>query len=449
MTLRVYLARWILPISAPPIAHGAVAVEDGRITWIGPARDAPDRQRIDLADAVLLPGLVNAHAHLELTAMRGFLEELPFRRWILQLTGARQAVMTPERHLAAARLGIAEGLLAGITTFGDVSDAATSLDALAQMGVRGVLFQEVFGPDPAQCAGAIAGLRAKVQDLRARAGPLVRVGVSPHAAYTVSDELFHATAAFARHESLPLTVHVAESRAESDLVARGTGDFADALRARGIGVAPRARSPVDLLHRTGVLEAGPLLVHAVRVDDADLALIAGSGSRVVHCPASNAKLGHGVAPIVEMRERGIVVGLGSDSVASSNRMDLLDEGRVAVLQQRARLQRPDVLSAREVLEVATAGGARALGLDAEIGTLEPGKAADLVAFAVDGLRDAPVFAPEEALVFGAAGRWPRLVMVQGRELVRDGRLLADVAADAAVARESASALAAFARTSDA
>jgi 5-methylthioadenosine/S-adenosylhomocysteine deaminase len=442
MTLRVYLARWILPITAPPIPHGAVAVDDGRITYVGPAVTAPEGLRTDLADAVLLPGLVNAHAHLELTGMRGFLEDLPFRTWILRLTRVRQDVMTDERNLAAARLGIAEGLLAGITTYADVSDAATSLDALLQMGVRGLVFQEVFGPDPAQCAACMDGLRHKVESLAARATPLVHVGVSPHAPYTVSDDLFRATAAYARAESVPITVHIAESAAEHDLVTAARGDFADALRARGIAVGPRARSPVDLLQRTGVLDARPLLIHAVRVDDADLRAIADSGSSVVHCPASNAKLGHGIAPVVGLRARGVAVGVGSDSVAASNRMDLLDEGRLAVLQQRARLLRPDVLPAREVLGLLTLGGARVLGLEREVGSLEPGKAADLAAFPLDGPGDTPVFGPEEALVFGAAGRRPRLVMVQGRVLVRDGHLIEDVRPDLATVRATAIAMAA-------
>ncbi|MGQ0650431.1 MAG: amidohydrolase family protein [Gemmatimonadaceae bacterium] len=443
MTVRVYLARWILPISSPPIANGAVAVEHERISWVGPASGAPAGLVADLGNVALMPGLVNAHSHVELTAMRGFLEDLPFRQWILRLTQSRQAVMTPARHLASARAGLAEGLLAGITTFGDVSDAGYSLDAMLQMGVRGVMFQEVFGPDPAQCGEAIDALRVKVASLRARTNTFVQVGVSPHAPYTVSDALFRATAAFARDESLPITIHIAESQAEHDLVTRGQGDFAHALRARGIGVVPRAATPIALLHDTGVLAARPALIHAIHVGREDLGRIADSGSRVVHCPASNAKLGHGTAPVDDMRTRGIPVGLGTDSVASSNRMDLLDECRLASLQQRSRLQNPAALPAREVLEWATLGGAQALGLERDVGSLDTGKLADLVAFPLEGARDTPVFAPEEALVFGAAGRRPRLVMVQGKELVRDGLLLADVRQDLAIVNETAAALIAF------
>jgi len=444
MTRRVYLARWVLPIVSPPIPDGAVVVDGTRIVWVGRASDAPEGLRHDLGASILMPGLVNVHTHLELTAMRGFLEELPFRRWIVHLTKAREASMNGDRGVAAARVGIAEGLLAGITTFGDASDTGRSLDAMLQMGVRGITWLEVFGPSPSQCAGALAELRGRVDAFRPRATDLVRIGVSPHAPYSVSDDLFAATAQYALDEALPVTVHIAESRDEWALVVEGEGEFADGLRARGIAVAPRGVSPIALLDRLGVLRTRPLLIHAVRVTTDDQQRIAASGSPVAHCPASNAKLGHGVAPVMEMLGHGIRIGLGTDSVASSNRMDLLDEARLAVLQQRASLQRPDALSARRVLEMATMGGADALGLNGRIGSLEPGKEADLAAFPIDAVRDAPVFGPEDALVFGAAGRRAVLVTVAGRELVRDGRLLADLRQDLALLEEAGAALSAAA-----
>ncbi|MCC6316145.1 MAG: amidohydrolase family protein [Gemmatimonadaceae bacterium] len=438
---RVYVARWVLPIATAPIARGAVAIEDGRIVWVGPVQEAPPGPRIDLGDCALTPGLVNVHAHLELTPMRGWLEDLPFRQWILRLTKTREATMTEARRLAAARVGLAEGLLAGITTWADVSDSGVSLDAMVSMGVRGIVFREVFGPDPAQCPSAIGALRTQVESMRARSTDLVSVGVSPHAPYTVSDALFRATASLALDDGYPLTVHVAEGAAEDALVRAGSGEFAEAWRARGIAVSPRARSPIALLHDTGILVTRPLLVHAVRADAADVALVRDSGSRVAHCPASNAKLGHGIAPLLELRAAGVPVGLGSDSVASSNRVDLLDEARVAAFQQRVRLGRPDALSAGEALRMATLGGAESLGMGQAIGALVPGLAADLVAFPLDGVGDVPVHAPEPALVFGAAGRRARFVTVAGRELVRDGALLADIRADVAVVHEAALALA--------
>ncbi|HEV8217076.1 MAG TPA: amidohydrolase family protein, partial [Gemmatimonadaceae bacterium] len=204
-----YHARWIVPVTSPPEADAAVAVEGDRIAYVGPMVDAPAGDDVDLGDVILMPGLVNAHCHLELTAMRGFLEDLDFRRWILRLTTARQAVLDRDALLDSARYGIEEGLRAGITTFADTSDSAVGLQAMREALVRGIVYQEVFGPDPSQCAKSIADLRAKIEGLRYLETPLVRVGVSPHAPYTVSDDLFKATAKLARELGLPVAVHIA------------------------------------------------------------------------------------------------------------------------------------------------------------------------------------------------------------------------------------------------
>ena len=419
-----YHARWVLPISAPPIEHGTVVVRDGRIAWVGPRADAPAGDDRDLGEALLMPGLVNAHTHLELTVMRGFLEDLSFDRWIIRLNGVKRAVLDRGRMLDSARLGIVEGLRAGITTYADTCDSGVAFDAMLEAGVRGIMYQEVFGQRPDECGQSLAGLRDKVTALRPRQTPLVRVGVSPHAPYTVSDALYAAVARYAREEGLPVAVHIAESEVERAMVERGEGIFADGQRKRGIPVGPRARSSMQLMANHGILDTGALLIHCVRLDAEDVALVANSGCGVAHCPVSNAKLGNGIAPVLELHAAGATIALGSDSVASNNRMDLLAEARTAVLAQRARHGRHDVLCARDVLHFATLGGARALGLESEIGSLEPGKGADLTAFPLDACL-APVHDPEAAAVFALPGVAASLVSVAGRELVRDGRLLAE------------------------
>jgi 5-methylthioadenosine/S-adenosylhomocysteine deaminase len=419
-----YHARWIVPVSAPPIRDGTLVEHEGRIVYVGPRELAPPAAHdLDFGDALLLPGLVNAHCHLELTAMRGFLDGLGFREWILRLTAARRAVLTPESLLDASLLGIEEGVRAGITTFADTGDSGAGFDAMLERGVRGICYREVFGPDPAQCDAAIAELRAKVLAMRERETPLVRVGVSPHAPYTVSDALFRATAALARELSLPLATHVAESALESELVVDGAGAFADGLRKRGIGVAPRARSPIALLESLGVLDLAPLLIHCVRVDETDVRAIAGHECAVAHCPASNAKLGHGVAPLSELLAAGARVGLGSDSVASNDRMDLLDEARLALLLASASTKRVNALSAAGALELATLGGARALGIADDVGSLEAGKAADFAVFPLGAVGRGPVYDPVAAAVLALAGTAAWFVAVAGRPLVRDGALV--------------------------
>lgn len=417
--MKRYHARWIVPITAPSIQNGTVAVTGGRIAYVGPRAQAPAGEDMDLEDAVLLPGLVNAHTHLELTAFRGLMPDVPFREWIVTLQTAKVAVMTPERYLDAARLGIAEGLRAGVTTYADTCDSGAALPAMCEMGVRGIMYQEVFGPsaDESRVADAIAGLERRLTESAPRQTPLVRLGLSPHAPYTVSDPLF----AYAARAGWPVAVHVAESDAESRLVRDGEGPFADGLRARGIAVSPRARSPLALLAELGVLRARPLLIHAVRLDDADIAAIAAAGASVAHCPVSNAKLGHGIAPLDRLIAAGIAVGLGSDSMAANDRMDLLEEARVATLAQRTRTGRAETVAPHHALTLATLGGARALGLADRVGSLEVGKDADLAAFPLPpGFGDAN---PESAVIFALGGTPARLVTVAGTVHAMDGRVL--------------------------
>jgi 5-methylthioadenosine/S-adenosylhomocysteine deaminase len=416
-----YRARWVVPISSPPTPDGVVAVQGEQIVFVGARGDAPAGNDVDLGDVVLMPGLVNAHCHLELTAMRGFLEDLDFRRWIVRLTGARRAVLDRDALLDSARYGLVEGVRAGITTYADTCDSGVVMQAMREAGVRGVMYQEVFGPDPAQCHASIAGLREKVAGLRYLETPLVRVGVSPHAPYTVSDDLFRAAAALASEQRLPMAIHIAESELERAYVTEGAGAFADGLRRRGIAVSPRAESSIQLLATLGVLDVAPLLIHCVRINEGDIRTIAESRSPVAHCPVSNAKLGHGTAPLDELLAAGVVVGLGSDSMASNNRMDLLEEARIALLNQRARIGSWETPEALDVLEMATIGGAYALGLGDVIGSLEPGKQADLAAFRIN--RAGPTFDPVTAAVFSISGANTQFVSVAGRVLLRDGELV--------------------------
>jgi len=413
-----YRARWVVPICAAPIADGVVVVDGDRIEHVGRADSGPLGEENNLGDVILLPGLVNAHCHLELTAMRGFLEDLDFRRWILRLTNARRAVLDDDALLDSARSGLEEGVRAGVTSYADTSSSGVVIRAMREAGVRGVMYQEVFGPDPAQCAASIAELREKVAGLRYLETPLVRVGVSPHAPYTVSDDLFRATTELAREQRLPMAVHIAESELEQRLVVEAAGSFADGLRRRGIAVERRADSPIQLLARLQVLERAPLLIHCVRIDGRDVATIADSGSAVAHCPVSNAKLGHGVAPLAELLAAGVTVGLGSDSMASNNRMDMLEEARIALLAQRTRLGSSETPAAVDVLELATIAGATAIGIGDVVGTLEVGKQADLAAFALDPTY--PAQDPITSAVFSVSAARAQFVAVAGKVLVRNG-----------------------------
>ncbi len=418
-----YRAAWLLPVASPPIADGALLVdESGRLAAVDAAAHVPlpeGAEDVDLGAVALLPGLVNAHTHPELSLFRGSLEDLSFVDWIRTLVARKRALPSLDYEPAAA-WACAEALAAGITTLAATEDSGAGLDALLRAGMRGVVYREVFGPDPAQAEASMADLRRRVDMMRLRENALVRVGISPHAPYTVSDALYRNAADYARAEHLPIAVHVAESRAESELVRHGRGPFADGLAHRGIATRRRGRSSIALLQRLNVLGPSTLLIHCVRVNGEDVARIAATGAGIAHCPAANARLGHGVAPLERLLSAGIPVGLGTDSVASNNRQDLLEEARTAQLLHRATLRDPSFLPPSRLLELATLDGARALGLADRIGSLEVGKDADFCAVSLETAHAAPVHDPVAAVVLSARGADVALTAVRGRILYRGG-----------------------------
>jgi cytosine/adenosine deaminase-related metal-dependent hydrolase len=410
MSLRRLAARWVLPIGGQPIENGALLIGPaGRIEATGPDANVPsppDAELINFGSAAILPGLVNTHTHLELTGFEGRLEEREFPAWIRQLRELK-ATRTSSDYLEAARLGLQACYAAGITTIADTGDSGAAIRALAESGGAGVAYQEVFGPHPDQAEDSLAELGSRVERLGALAVGRARIGVSPHAPYTVSSRLYRAVAAWAKAERLPLAVHVAESPAESQFLGSGTGPFAEAWRARGIPL-PQSRdhTPVSWLAEHGVLSPDTLCIHAVQLKDNDMALLADSGCSVAHCPLSNQAHGHGNAPLQRLLAAGIRVGLGTDSVASVGRLDLMAEARAA------RALAPDLDSAR-VLELCTLGGARALAMDQEIGTLERGKWGDCAVIRLPG----GVVDPAEGALASGPGDVLR-TYVGGREVYR-------------------------------
>ncbi len=426
----LYFARWVLPIASPPVENGGVAVEGSRVIGTGPRDELvaqfPDAVTRDFGEAAILPGFINAHSHLELTAMRGYLEreEPDFRAWLGKLTLTRLERMTPDDLYVSAAWGAVEAARAGVTCLADASDAgAASIKALNDVGLRGIVYQESFGPNPANARENFELLREKVARLREFENERVRIGVSPHAPYTVSAPQLELIADFARAERLPLMMHAAESEAEELFMLEGRGPFAEGLARRGIEWRAPGVSTIQHLARHGILAARPLLAHCIRVDAADLETIRAAGAGIAHCPKSNAKLGHGRAPFASFVALGIKVGFGSDSVASNNLCDLLEEMRFAVLAARADgAKSGQWLNADVALQTATAGGARALGLEAETGTLAPGMRADITVVSLSGAHQTPLYDPLAALVFASSGRDVLMTMVAGQIVFSDGRV---------------------------
>jgi 5-methylthioadenosine/S-adenosylhomocysteine deaminase len=430
----LYSARWVLPVTSAAIEDGAVAIEGARIVRVGTrqalAAEFPEAEARDFGEAAILPGFVNCHSHLELTAMRGYLEreENDFFAWLKKLTLARMERMTPEDLYVSAAWGAIEAARAGVTCLADASDAASSsLRALNDVGLRGIVYQEAFGPDPKLAREQFEKLLEKIARLRPYESTLVRLGVSPHAPYTVSAPQLELIAEFALAEGLPLMMHAAESAAESELMLDGRGVFADGLAGRGIEWRVPGVSTIQYLASLGVLRAKPLLAHCIRVDEADIETIREWDARVAHCPKSNAKLGHGRAPLSAFIAKSLKVGLGSDSVASNNTCDLLEEARFAALMSRAgdrqQARAGEMMSAGEALSLATIGGARALGLEDKIGSLDVGKQADLTIVALRGAHQLPFYDTTATLIFASSGRDVLLTVVAGREVYSDGRVL--------------------------
>jgi cytosine/adenosine deaminase-related metal-dependent hydrolase len=365
-------AGWVYPVTAPPIPDGAVLVDDnGLIAAVGPSHAVPwppDVDLLEFPEGALVPGLVNCHTHLELTHLAGQVEAEQFPAWVRRIRDLKDRT-SPEEFGRAAVQGVRDCWAAGVTCVADTGSTGAVMEALHALGGRGVVYQEVFGPDPAQCATSLAGLTAAVERLRRFASARVQLGVSPHAPYTVSEPLYRAVADFARRENLPVAVHLAESREETALIRDGAGPFAEALRARGIAVEARGVSPIEYLVRLSVL-ASPncLCIHCVQLDRDDVELLSAAGARIAHCPRSNRAHGHGTAPLAAFRAAGLRVGLGTDSVVSTGDVNLWDDALAAGL------------AGEDALRMLTLDGARALGLESEIGSLEVGKQADLAVF---------------------------------------------------------------------
>lgn len=429
--MKVIAAKFVLPISSDPITDGAVAIENGRIAAVGTKSEMvaryADAAIEDHGDAVVMPGLVNAHAHLELTAMRGMLEEHDhdFPAWLLGVARARVERFTEEELAEFAVSGALEGARGGVTTFGDIGwMGRIGLEALKSVGLRGIVFQETpFSPDSRSAGQDFSVLRTNVEGLLKSATSKVRIGISPHTPYTVSGPLFGMIADYSKSEGHPVSIHLAESADEHRMMMTGESFFKAFLEREGLVWNAPGTSATAFLDSTGILATRPLFAHCIHLSDDDVAMLADSGSRIAHCPKSNAKFGHGIAPIEKYLEAGIDVGLGSDSVASNNSIDLFEESRAGLLFSRTmrnasgvREFQREFLSPRSILELATLGGAKALGMEGEIGSIETGKFADLCVVSLDHISQKPVHDVHSTLAFSTTARDVIATYVEGESV---------------------------------
>jgi 5-methylthioadenosine/S-adenosylhomocysteine deaminase len=395
----VISADWVLPLDGPPIEGGYVAWADGRITEVG--RGRAERH---YADAALLPGFVNAHSHLEYAVYAGFGDGLAFGPWIATHM-ERKSRLEPEDMLAIARSGAADSLAAGITTTADYSFSGAAAAAAQQLGLRAIVYLEVFAHEAADAERQFVEKQERLAET-----DLVRLGISPHAPYTCTVDVYR----WCLGLGIPVGTHLAESANENEWLEHGTGPFA----ASTVVVPPTGRRAVSTLEP--VLGPDLLCAHCVELEPSELALLAERDVPVAHCPRSNALLGCGIAPLAELRAAGVRVGLGTDSPASTPSFDVFEEMRAAVCFARARERRAGALSADEALCLATVEAARALRMDGEVGTLTPGKRADLAVVSLAGSPYHPVEDPAAAVVFGGSPERVLETIVEGQTRYQTG-----------------------------
>ncbi|MYM62888.1 TRZ/ATZ family hydrolase [Pseudomaricurvus sp. HS19] len=408
-------ARWMVPVipANTLLSDCALVIDQGRIKAILPSAEAERRftarqtERMD--NHLLIPGLVNAHGHAAMSLLRGYADDQPLQTWLQDhIWPAEAQWVSPEFVFDGTELAAAEMIRAGTTTFSDMyffpEEAAR---AVLKSGMRSQLAFPIFdfptawgtGPDDYIHKGLA------LHD-NYRSHPLINVVFGPHAPYTVSDEPLQRIATLAEETQCGIHIHLHETAQE----------VADAVAASG-------ERPIERLNRLGVLSPLTQCVHMTELNNDDIELLAQSGAHVIHCPESNLKLASGFCPVHKLQQAGVNVALGTDGAASNNDLDLLAEMRTAALLAKAVSGDASALNAHQALHMATLAGARALGLESEIGSLEAGKSADITAIALDELEQQPLYNPVSTLAYTQLSHKVSHVWVAGRKLLQDRRLL--------------------------
>lgn len=408
-------ARWVVPVDPAGVVldNYAVVVDHGRIVALLPQREAAGRfsarSRKNLDQHVLIPGLVNLHTHAAMSLLRGLADDLPLMEWLQQHVWPAEALHVSEQFvLDGTMLACAEMLRAGITCFNDMyffpgaaAEAARAAGIRAVIGLITVDFPSNYATDADDYLAKGLAVRDQLLD-----EPLLSFCLAPHAPYTVSERSFSRVLTLAEQIELPIHLHLHETVQEID----------DSLKRFGM-------RPIERLRRLGLLSPALIAVHAVHLEAYEIELLAKHGCSVAHCPSSNLKLASGIAPIAELFAKGINIGLGTDGAASNNRLDLLQEMRLAALLAKGRSGRADAINAHQVLRMATLGGARALGLEACIGSISVGKAADLCAISINDVALAPCYDPVSHLAYAVGREHVSDVWVAGRIRVESGQLV--------------------------
>ena len=412
----IWSGRYVITMDAQRrvIENGAVAIRGDRILAVGPKAEIDARyqakQRLDRPEAIIAPGLINTHTHAAMSLFRGIADDLTLQDWLTKFIFPAEAKnVTPDFVRWGTRLGCLEMLLSGTTTYTDMyyfEDVVA--EATKEAGMRGVLGETIIGfpvADNKTPADALVFTEKFLK--RFQNDPLIVAAVAPHALYTNSDETLKASRALANKYQAPLVIHLSETKKEND-----------------DEQAKRHASPTKTLDDLGVWNGRSVAAHGVWVSEADMAILKARGVGVAHCPSSNMKLASGVAPVTRMLALDMKVGLGPDGPAGSNNdFNLFEEMDLAAKLQKVTTMNPQALPATQALEMATIRGARALGMEKEIGSLEVGKRADLITVRIDSAHGQPLYDAVSQMVYALKGSDVRDAMVNGKPVVRDGKSL--------------------------
>lgn len=407
-------ARWIATGVGDEqvLEHHAIAIDKGVILEILPADEAANcyaaKHTVHLEEHLLHAGLVNAHGHAAMSLLRGIADDIPLQSWLQDHIWPLEGRWVDADFVYdGTTLAIAEMLLGGTTCFADMyffPDAAAK--AIKETGIRAQLAAPVLDFPTAWAQDAQEYIRkaTELHDLYCH-DPLISIAFGPHAPYTVSDEPLRKIATLAEEMDVPIHIHVHETAVE----------VSDAVAATGV-------RPMQRLADLGLLTPRLLCVHATQMNDDDIALIKDAGASIAHCPESNLKLASGFCPVATLLEAGINVSIGTDGAASNNDLDMLAEMRTTAMLAKAVAGNPSSVAAYTALQMGTINGAKALGLDDVIGTLEPGKSADIVAVDMNHLNTQPMYNPLSQLIYSAKSSQVSHVWVAGKALVENGEL---------------------------
>jgi 5-methylthioadenosine/S-adenosylhomocysteine deaminase len=423
-------ARYVLPVATPHIEYGAVLIRDDKIVEIGDFAHLktlhPDEPVRDFGLAALMPGFIDLHTHLEYTAMRGLVDDLPYSEWKLQLL-QKERLFSSQDWDDSACLGALESLQSGITTVADITSTGSSGIAAQSSGLRAIIYREVSTMDKREVAGVMQRAADDIAAWRETSdADRILVGIAPHAPYSCHPELFKRVAEYAMDGTM-VAIHLAGSVEEYEFVKYGSSmlatDVRDTYDAQAPAWLPTGVSPVRYVLQWGLFDVPNIMaVHCTQVDNADIETLAERDVSIAHCPRCEAKLAMGVAPVEKFLRAGIRLGLGTDSPAASNSMDVFEEMRIGLLVQRATLGEDRFMSARQFVKMATLDAARALGLADNLGSLEPGKQADIIAVDLSKSHQIPTHYPYSTLVHTANQENVLATMVAGKFLYEERRM---------------------------